>query len=225
MDVSKSERRTAGFTLVEVTVVTAILMVVVLLIGVVVQTSMGAMRLATAKGAAADEAREVLSAMLDELQYARKNPTPPNGDTFVEVIPEGDSRLPDGAKLEIRFQLPTDDTGENFTSPITYRWINEDENDNGLLDSGEDVGVVDGLLTRQLVRISEVDTGGTTTEVVEPVAGSNDISDLDAVLNGNTLEITVASTKEVPSARSVDGSGVVMRQQTSEISGRVYLHN
>jgi prepilin-type N-terminal cleavage/methylation domain-containing protein len=215
----------AGFTLVELMVVIAILSVVSLLIMVVVQTSTGSMRLASAKGAAADEAREALSAMVAELQYARKNPTVIAGDTYVEVIEAPDSRLPDGVPVELTFQVPTDSTGENFSTPIRYRWVNEDANDNGLLDSGEDTVVVDGLLTRRLVRIADEDLGGTITEVEQAVAGSIDISDFDVTLDGNTLQISVASTKEVQGTRSTSGEGLEARMQTSRITGRVFLHN
>ena len=180
----------SGFTLLEVSISMAILVVVSLLTFVVTQSSTSAIAVSEAKEMAQASVRNALADMASELSLASKKSnaglTPPL-EALRVVSP-----------TEIVFQVPSGTSGTVWSAPITYRFVNEDVGanaNNARLDSGEDANG-DGALTRHIVRIQ-----GETQRVMGAV---NDISNVQFTLNPPTndmVTITVAATKAINNRR------------------------
>jgi len=180
-----------GFTLVELTVSMTILTVVSALMFVVLQSSTSAIGLAEAKETAQASLRDTLGAMTRELQLASKTTNPalvPPLQGLQVVNPQ-----------EIVFQVPVNSFGTVWSTPITYRFINEDGGthegaNNGRLDDGEDADG-DGALTRRVVRIQDGQE--------RPLAPSNDMSAVQFALNAtnDVLTITLSASKPTSDRR------------------------
>ncbi len=214
---------TPGFSLLELMIVTATLSVVSLIGYAAMQNAASSVNVSTAKSEAMTEARDVLAAITAELQLARKN-NPATSDYYARINVDPARHSP----IEIVFQVPTDNTGDNFSSPITFRHVDEDLNGNGLLDLGEDVAIADGALNRSVLRLQESPgPDGEPLLLSRPLAGANNISDVDFRLDGNTLAISVTATRVVPGSRYLDKATQQIRDvRISEfLSGRVYLNN
>lgn len=180
----------AGFTLLELSIATGILTVVSLLTFIVTQSTTSAVAVADAKEQAQASVRDTLNAMASELQLAAKvaNPALVPPLNAVSVVNPG----------EIVFQIPVNSTGSVWSTPIRYRFVNEDASgpgaENARLDDGEDADG-DGALTRHIVRIQD----GVTTVL----GAANDLSLVQFVLSPNADEVTItlSSTKTVNNRR------------------------
>ncbi len=186
----------AGFTLVELSITTTIIIVIALLSIVALNTSSSSAALATARSQVTAEARDVLSIMTAELQQARKN-DPFSSVPFIEVV----ENPVEGSPIEIVFTVPTDGTGENFSGPIRYRWVNEDTSEaNGLLDANEDDLDGDGVLTRRLLRIEELIPATEDDEAVlatRIIGAANNLADVRFNLRENAVDISVTATRPI----------------------------
>jgi prepilin-type N-terminal cleavage/methylation domain-containing protein len=180
----------SGFTLVEMTISMAILVVVSLLTFVVTQATTSAIAVSQAKEMAQASVRNALADMTTELALASKK-------TNTAFVPQLDA-LTVVSGAEIVFQVPASSSGTVWSAPITYRFINEDVGPNGgnaRLDDGEDTDG-DLALSRHIERIQ-----GETRRVV---GAANDISNVQFSLNPPTndvLRITVTATKAINNRR------------------------
>ncbi|MCC6489264.1 MAG: prepilin-type N-terminal cleavage/methylation domain-containing protein [Candidatus Hydrogenedentes bacterium] len=205
-----------GFTLVELVISMAILAIISVLGVVALQTSTTSMATAESKADVQDNVRDVLAAMTRELQMASKvsddSLTPPLDAVAVNANPAA------GSPTELVFQIPTSGSGRNWSRAIRYRYINEDANENGRLDSGEDLDS-DGVLSRRIVRIQDLNADGDTADTGEtmPVGGANDLSGVQFARTGDVITITLTSEKFLSGRRS-DPVRVT-------VSSDVYLQN
>jgi len=180
-----------GFTLLEMTISMAILVVVSLLTFVVTTSTTSAIAVSQAKEMAQASVRNTLVDMTSELALASKK-------TNAALTPPLQA-LTVVSSTEILFQIPADSNGVVWSAPITYRFINEDVGANGgnaRLDSGEDTDG-DGALSRHIVRIQE----GQANRVM---GAANDVSSIQFALNPPTndiLTITVTATKATNNRR------------------------
>lgn len=224
----------AGFSLVELMIVAGTLIIVFTLAFIAVQSAAASEAVAKAKQEALSEARDVMAAVVAELQLARKNL--PNEDPRIQVVTDRGATPPGpvpvslsfGSKTELHFRVPLDGTGKNDSALIRYRYINEDRNGNHLLDEDEDGVVFDDILTRRLVRVGEAGPGaGPVVERI--IGGANDLSEVRFDLNpaGNLVTIRITSTKGVAGTRTFDRDAEEVRQRTvsATLTGRVYLVN
>lgn len=180
--------RNQGFTLLELTMSMAILTVVGFLTFVVTQSSTSAAGVAEAKEQAQAAVRDAMNAMAAELQLASKT------SNAALVPPLSALAVTPGNPGEVTFQVPLNSTGSQWSSPIIFRFVNEDDHNgvgamNGRLDEGEDTDG-DLALTRRVVRVQ----GGQET----PVGAVNDLSSVIFALNppqNNVLTITLTASK------------------------------
>jgi len=180
-----------GFTLLELMVASAILVVVSMLTFVVVQSANSGTCVAQAKEAAQASVRDALTAMSAEIQLASKR----SNDALVPALEA--LRIVNASELV--FQIPADTLGLVWSPPITYRFVNEDTAPEGVepnarLDPGEDVDE-DGALTRRILRIQGDD--------VRPIGAANDLSAVQFLLspNNDVLTISLSATKAVEDRR------------------------
>ncbi|NIA12848.1 MAG: prepilin-type N-terminal cleavage/methylation domain-containing protein [Nitrospiraceae bacterium] len=198
-----------GFTLLELTISMAILTVVSLLTFLVTNSSTKAAAIAEGKEGVHAAVRDAMNTLASELQLAAKTTnnalTPPLAAVQVNGTDPG----------EVTFQIPDDSFGLRWSTPITYRFVNEDAGEglgagNARLDEGEDLDG-DGALTRHIVRVQDGE---------ERVLGlTNDLSDVQFSLspNSDVLTITLSASKVVNTRRQ----DLVRATATS----RVYLLN
>jgi len=197
-----------GFTLLELMISMAILVVVALLTFVVIQSSTSAMSVAEAKELAQASVRNPMTDMTAELALASKQ-------SNAALVPplEALRIVNDG---EIVFQVPASVSASIYSQPIRYRFVNEDTGPgehagNARLDEGEDTNG-DGMLTRHIVRIQ-----GETQRVM---GAANDLHSVQFSLNppaNDVLTITLTASKAVNNRRH----DVITATATS----RVYLSN
>ena len=126
-----SKHDAAGFTLLELLVSMAILTIVSMLTFMVTQSSASAAAVAQAKQVAQANVRDAMTAMIAEVQLAAKQ----GNDALAPPL----EALSVVSESEVVFQLPLDDSGTLWSTPITYRFINEDtgETPNARLDEVE----------------------------------------------------------------------------------------
>lgn len=205
-----------GFTLMELLIAVSLLTVIGALSMVAIQTSTQSMTTASAKAQLLDELRETMNAVTQELQHAAKTANPALAPPLQAVTVTENPVA--GSPVQIAYQIPRDATGRNWSRPIILRHINEDLNGNGILDPGEDTNG-DGVLTRRLIRLEDVDGDGNISPSTEirPVGNANNLTNVQFVRNGDIITITLTAEKRVP-----PGSGATV---TATTVGRVYLMN
>lgn len=150
--------RTSGFTLIELMISVAIVLVVSMLGYIAFSSSYEAIDLNRRIGTLQSDCRDAMRALSDEVQMAVKRAAPgltlPAGAQELRVNPTN--------PREITYVVPTTADGENFSPVRTIRFVSEDlpatelqngEFGNGRLDPGEDTDG-NGQLTRQLVLIN-----------------------------------------------------------------------
>ena len=205
-----------GFTLVELVISMAILAIISVLGIVALQSSTTSMATAESKADVQDNVRDALAAMTRELQMASKSSddslTPPLDAVAINADPVA------GSPAELVFQVPVTGSGRDWTTPIRYRYMNEDANGNGWLDSAEDLDS-DGVLTRRILRVQDLNGDGDAADNGEsmPVGGANDLSDVQFVRTGDVITITLTADKFMRGRRS-DPVRVT-------VSSDVYLQN
>lgn len=196
----KINQSNAGFTMLELTVATSIILILASVTFVALQSSIQSAEIASSKSMVMGNVRDVLSSMSMELTEASKRTddsfNPPLSALAVVNNPAT------GSPVEIVFQTPVDRSGRNWTLPIRYRFIREDTNRNGVLDQGEDTDG-DRKLARRIVRIFDANGDGDTTDEgeIQPVGAASNISDVNFALNGDLLTITVTASDLIGSSR------------------------
>lgn len=152
--------RQAGFTLIEMMISVAIVLVVSMLGYIAFSSSYEAIDLNQRMGTLQGDCRDAMRALSDEAQMAVKRAAPG------QVLPAGaqELRVNPGNPREITYVVPTADDGTAFSPVRTIRFESEDlpaaglengEFGNGRLDPGEDTDG-NGRLTRQLVLINGI---------------------------------------------------------------------
>jgi prepilin-type N-terminal cleavage/methylation domain-containing protein len=197
-----------GFTLLELTISMAILVVVSLLTFVVTQSSTSAVAVSAAKELAQASVRDAMTDMTAELALASKK----NNTSLVPPL----QALTVVSPTEIVFQVPANSTGTTWSALIRYRFVNEDIGlhggaGNARPDSGEDTDG-DGVLTRHMER-----TQGNTRRIM---GAANNLSFVQFALNppaNDVLTITLTATVAISNRRH----DLVSATATS----RVYLVN
>ena len=201
--------RAGGFTLLELTVSMALLVIISILTFVVINSTTEAVSVSKSKEIVQAAVRDAMTVMTAELQLASKtsNPalTPP-----LEAL-----EINEGDYGQVTFQVPLDASATQWSTPITYRFVNEDDHDgdgahNGRLDDGEDLDE-DGALTRRVVRIQD--------GVETPLGAVNDLSAVTFLLNATSDVLTITLTASRPLLER--DSDQVWAQATSS----VYLLN
>ncbi|MBX7258321.1 MAG: type II secretion system GspH family protein [Candidatus Hydrogenedentes bacterium] len=205
-----------GFTLVELVISIAILATICALGMVALQSASTSSATAKSKAEAQDNVRDALAAMQQELQIASKR-------TDTSLIPPLNALAvtPNpvlGSPVQVTFQVPADTTGNNWSRPITFRYINEDANGDGRLTAGEDTDS-DGVLSRRIVRIQDLNGNGSTNDAGETteVGGANDLSNVTFAFDGNVLTVTLTSTKLIGLRRT--------NPATVTVTTDIYLEN
>ena len=196
--------RTQGFTLLELTIASSITVVVSLLSFVAVKTSLDSANQASVQETVQRNVHDALRAMSQEIQMAASTDSAP---MYSAIKLGGTTDLP-----EVTFQTPLDMTGTTWSTPITYRFVNEDTNCNGVRDASEADTDGDGVLTRRIVRVQD--------GVAQPIAAANEISAAAFTLSTDkkTLTITLTASKSYVSGKAV-------RQAMADASERAYLLN
>jgi prepilin-type N-terminal cleavage/methylation domain-containing protein len=199
---SPTKKETCGFTLLELTMATAILSVISLLTLVVINSANSTVALSLAKDEVQASVRDVLIAMTMELELASKKSDPALTPALQALT------VPNASNVV--FQVPAGNTGTIYSQPITYTFVNEDANNNGLLNTGEDTNG-DGALTRCVRRTQ---AGATQT-----IGAANNLSGVQFALNAarDVLTITVSAAVAVNNPRHD------LARATA--SSSVYLHN
>lgn len=207
---------TAGHTMIEVMLSTAILSIVSLLGFIVIQSSTTSAQLANAKVDVQNNLRDTMAVLATQLREGvTLSTTEATGapEDLDPVAVSEDAR-------QITFQVPISVPGEamfEYSTPITFALENEDANANGRLDEGEDTNG-DGVLTRRLTRTQD----GVTTAV----AGAQNIDQVTFTLLANqavgndelsTVRITLTGSKRYGS-----GEGKLVN---AEMSSNIRLVN
>lgn len=212
--------RPHGFTLLEVLIVAALLAVVFLLGLTALQSSGASVNLSRAQALVQQDVRAVLNEMAHELEMAAKttrddrkgveglrieSPTPeePNAeDIDLTVI------------RELVFQRPSNNDPNVWTSPIIYRFINEDTNKNGLLDPNESDLDFNDRATSVIQRLEDLNQDGLYDGPGEEriIGSAQTITDVQFTFDGDMLTVMVEATRVIP--------GTVSAKSGSELSSR-----
>ncbi|MBI5091496.1 MAG: prepilin-type N-terminal cleavage/methylation domain-containing protein [Candidatus Hydrogenedentes bacterium] len=185
--------KSTGFTMLELIISLALLSIVSVLGFAVMAASVKVMGQAATQEVVDTDLRDVINAMRNELELASKTTNaalvPPLSAVAVTNNPVA------GAPIEIAFQKPLNSTGNNWSTAIRYRFINEDANGNGRLDTSEDTDN-NRVLTRRIVRIQDMNGNGSTADAGEttPVGGANDISNVAMALDASRSMLTITLT-------------------------------
>lgn len=220
------KQNNSGFTLVELSISTAVMIIVSLLGYVVISTSTQSSRLADAQAQMQANLRDVMLAIESEVRaaYSNRSIDPknlqqrPNSDIPVGTI----SVQVSTDKRSLQFQRPVPSAGSHLPTPssvITLALHNEDvgkADGNAVLDAGEDANG-DGILNRRLLRTQS----GTTA----PLGAVNDIADVQFTLvknqdasdnNLTTLLVRLIASKSYGLKRQI---------VKADLESRIHLEN
>jgi len=200
---SLSRSRTLGYTLLEVTVVSAVMVGMFAVTGTVLVRTAKVWRAEEAFAEVSQGLRNASMALSRELEIAGLEAdltaTPPTiGLTIGE---DADS---------VKFHLPASARGGAWSAPVTYRLRNEDLDGDLELDSDEDVDK-NGVLDRVIERLQDADGNGVITPAETRVVARN-VDELKLVRRPGTpwVDVTIVS-------RSQDAgrAGAIVSQSSS----------
>jgi len=233
-----------GFTLIEILVAASVLSLLALAMYVGVSISLDASRLATAQNKVQNNIREVFPAISREIETAARLVTAAGipGVEGPTVFADGVEQAAGATGDLVRFQVPSDNTGANWSTPIQFRFVNEDVNQNGYLDGGEDTvdnsdpaqdGNGDGKLTRWIVREQDTDGDGSFDSAGERrvLGAANEMQTVQFSINpaGDFLSITLISEDPMPNTGQLfveEGEDTVRaRTIQAQVTTRVYILN
>jgi len=206
--------RSAGFTLVELMIASAIFTLLSVAIYSAVGSTVEATGTATAESEMQQSLRDAMRDMSNELQLAAAE----NDPTLIDPLFGLQVNEVDGVTSSVTFQTPTDSTGVNWTEPITYFIVNEDADGDARLGPDEDTND-DGVLTRRIMRQQDINGDGDRTDPSEmrPIAAANNISGLQFAFDGASIQITLTASKQPNHNRD--------QPITATLTGNVFLMN
>ncbi|HIB53288.1 MAG TPA: prepilin-type N-terminal cleavage/methylation domain-containing protein [Nitrospirales bacterium] len=212
--------RTHGFTLIELSVSMGLLAV----IAVLAFTALGgAARTVSTSNAWSDSitnVHQILMTMTSELEMASTDENPVLNVVAIAVTLDGEPVAAGIPGNEVTFQIPVDAQGTVWSQPILFRYITEDDNGNGLLDSGEDDDG-DDVLSRRIIRVDTSD--GSTTVIGSANNVSNVTFQLDAA--GDALTIALQANTAIANTRRIEDGDVQTNLASSTATRRIYLSN
>jgi prepilin-type N-terminal cleavage/methylation domain-containing protein len=185
-----------GFTLLEVTIVMALMTIFGLLAFVAVTSTTEISAVADSQTQVQSDLRQVVMLMTEELQLASK--TPNNALTPPLQAVRVNRDINPNSPVEIVFQRPLDGSGTNWSQPIRFRFFTEDLNNNAILDPGEDIDG-DGVLSRRILRLEDRNGDGAFDgpgETVQ-VGTANNLAEVDFQIEDSLITITATATKLV----------------------------
>jgi len=206
--------RRAGFTLVELMIASSIFTLLSVAIYATISATVEATGTATAESEIQQSLRDLMRDMTSELQLAAAE----NDPTLVNPLFGLQVNNVAGVPSSITFQTPTDNTGINWSQPITYLYLNEDADGDARLDAGEDTDG-DGALSRRIMRVQDLNGDGDTTDPSETrqLSAANDVSGIQFVFDGAAVQITIAASKQPNQNRN--------QAITATLTGNVFLMN
>jgi prepilin-type N-terminal cleavage/methylation domain-containing protein len=237
---------TKGFTLIETMIASVVLSVLALGMYGAIQIAAQSSRMAQAENQIQNNIRDTFPEIAREIEVAARLVTADTvpGLDGVQVFNDGVQMGTDQPGDMVRFQIPLDNSGANWSTPIRYRFVNEDTNGNGLLDAGEDTvsdtdptqdGNGDGKLTRWIVREQDLDGDGAFDSLGERrvLGGANELQTVLFSLNatGDLLNMTLASQQAINNTGMLvegeEGGGMEVRTRTiqAQVTTQVYVLN
>ncbi|MBI1318402.1 MAG: prepilin-type N-terminal cleavage/methylation domain-containing protein [Candidatus Hydrogenedens sp.] len=209
----------AGYSLIELMIATAILMVVSSLSIIVIRSSAESNVMSSAKERVDSDLRSTMLALTTEVRQAYSERTV---DSEPPMAPEEafGVQVTNGGK-QLRFTVPRRSETSPVpmaSSPIVIQFQNEDTNANNVLDSGEDQNG-DGVLTRRLVRVENGNT--------EVLGSANTISDVRFTLekgpaaNVDTKNVLVVELD----GSAAYGAGDTRKHVAATLESRIHLEN
>lgn len=222
----------SGFTLLELMLSLALTAALFVMLFIPVQMAGSLSALALSKERSQGNVREVLRALKREMEVGTDGENVPLGVTAATVTQNGAAVAAGATGNEFTFQIPLvvdpDDASE-WSTPILYRFISEDTDGNGLLDTGEDTDG-DGLLTRRLFRMQDTDGDAAFTSPGETrvVGAANSLANMTFSLNadGDMITINVVSTQAIRNTTSINELDEVETQRIVAQAGtQIYILN
>lgn len=216
---SSKENNASGFTLIELLVYAAIFSVVGLMAAVTVTGISRTIQTSSAQSESIANLQQLIWSVTSELEMASASDRGLTADALT-VTNDGAAVAFDTPGNEVTFQLPLDLQGLNWTAPIQYNFVNEDDNANGILDENEDTNG-DGLLTRQLQRV-DTDTGNVTV-----IGDAGELASVQFQVNedNDILIVTMQASSAVMGSRFKSGTETRTIQAGSQVTRRIYLAN
>ena len=216
---SSKENNASGFTLIELLVYAAIFSVVGLMAAVTVTGISRTIQTSSAQSELIANLQQLIWSVTSELEMASASDRGLTADALT-VTNDGAAVAFDTPGNEVTFQLPLDLQGLNWTAPIQYNFVNEDDNANGILDENEDTNG-DGLLTRQLQRV-DTDTGNVTV-----IGDAGELASVQFQVNedNDILIVTMQASSAVMGSRFKSGTETRTIQAGSQVTRRIYLAN
>ena len=185
---------TLGFTLLELMITTALLVIISTLTLVASKSATNSMALSRAKEQSMNDLRATMQAISSEVEQATKTTDATQGITQLTVTNSG-------RNLTFQVRNPATASGVwSWSTPITYAYINEDTGagahaNNARLDSDEintSTGAgAGGVLKRRIVRTQDGNS--------QVLAAANNLSSVNFALNaaGNVLTVTLQASRGV----------------------------
>ena len=215
-----------GFSLVELMIAVAILSIVSVLGWIALQTSTQQTALATAQSAVQQDVRAVAMLIGEELEVAsasdRETLDPAVTGVKINAPCKADSGglVENGGipcETEVVVEIPPEVDGAPWRK-VRIRYVNEDEDSDGELDSGEDLNY-DGRLNRGFFRIEDRDGDGSVSQSGDMVllGATNNIIAGSFTLSVDKQVITVRLTAE----RTIGGSYVEDEVTGENVPARV----
>jgi prepilin-type N-terminal cleavage/methylation domain-containing protein len=225
--------RRQGFTLTEILIVAALMSVISLLGLTALRASGTSLKLTQAQALAQEDVRAVLTEMTRELEMAVKHvredaPAVTGLEIRLAEPSPLDARDADARVVrELVFCRATLDPLAPWSGPITYQFINEDTNRNGLLDGAENDLDLNRRPTSIILRLEDLNGDGAFDGPGETriVGAAQSITDLSFAYDGTVLTITVEATRVVPGTAVMTSAGMVSRTVRSTQTGHVYPLN
>jgi len=187
--------RPTGFSLVEITVVVALVSILALLVGTVWIGALNVWEVQETEAQVNESLRQATSLIADELRQASLEAVP-------SVTPAVAGLVVGSARDSVTFQRPLDAAGETWSSPVTIQWYSEDVNGNLLLDGDEDSNG-NGALDRVIERRQDLNGDGEIAGPGEVQILARNVDQFVVTLEGRTLELELLARAQSPRKRHI----------------------
>jgi type II secretory pathway pseudopilin PulG len=181
---SDHKSRNAGFTLLEMTIATAVSMMLFVMVGGIWANAARAWVVEDNYMQVSAEMRSAMQSLSSELSVASV------GDVPLAAPPVEGVALTGDPATAVTFQTPTSADGLTWSAPITIQLRNEDANGDLLMSGGEDDDD-NGLLDRVIERVQDMNGDGDTTDAGEVRVLARSVDTLTFVQNGNRISANI----------------------------------